>query len=484
MLSFALMLLALPALAQQPVVSLSLDSCKAMAYRNQARVRNAGLAVQAARETRRAAFTKYFPTLSVAAGAFKSSQYLIDVDNSDLHENDNARLDIEASFDGQPLDSRLNQLEQQLALVGVNVDLQEEINAILDHFAIDAHLQMFDHGLFASALLVQPVFVGGRIINGNRLAKLGVDAAELQLLMTRDEVELSVEESYWLIASLREKSAMVCQVRQMLDSLERDASAACEAGVMGRNDLLKVRLKQREMDASRAQLDHGLSLALMSLCQQVGLAYSDTVVYLLSDSLPAHPQQLLPALSGKGSLDDAVRARNESKLLELAVESERLKRLMAMGDALPQISVGATYGVNTLKGTLSDNGILFASVNVPITSWWETAHNMRKQELARQQALNNMEDMSQKMLLQTRQVLNAETEALELLSIRQQAVKDAQDNLVESRNYFEAGMLGVSDYLEAQALLSQARSELIDQQVRLRMAQLKRQQLVRESSGR
>ena len=446
-------------LDRTPVCPLSPDSCVAMALRNQTAVKNALLDLSAARETRRAALTKYFPSLSVMAGYFQAHHPLIDVKASDNKDH----INVSASFDGQPIsaDETAQQLQQSLDNLGLGIDVYELVNWFIDRISVDAQLQMLDHGAFANATLMQPVFAGGRIINGNKLAKLGVQAAELQLLMTRNEVEQNVYTLYWQIVSLYEKQRTLRQLQLMLDTLECDASAAVTAGVTSRNDLLKVQIKQSEFSVAEVQLANGLELATRALCQYMGVSY-DSVHYTF-DTLSLRESDI-PAPLPYVDPVDAVAHRNESRLLQVGSDAARMQKRMAIGEALPQVAVGATYGYNNLaRPTMQANGLVFATVSVPLTAWWETAHNIRKEELMRRKAENTQRDGQEKLLLQTLQSWSRMNESYSLMAVRRRALEQARDNLTEVKNYFDAGMNSMKDYLEAQTLLQQARNELVDQ---------------------
>ena len=173
-----------------------------MALRNQTAVKNALLDLSVARETRRAALTKYFPSLGVMAGYFHAHHPLIDVKASENKDH----INVSAAFDGKPIsiDENEQRIQQAFDNLGIDIDVAELVNWFIDRISVDAQLQMLDHGTFANATLMQPVFAGGRIINGNKLAKLGVQAAELQLVMTRNEVEQNVYALYWQIVSIHE----------------------------------------------------------------------------------------------------------------------------------------------------------------------------------------------------------------------------------------------------------------------------------------
>lgn len=444
---------------------LTLDSCRAMALRNQTALSNARLELESAQEVRKAAFTKYFPTLSMAAGAFHSKNYLIDAST----EESGAKIDVEASFDGHTVGDRIEDIQAELDRAGINVNLQRAIDNFVDRFSFDATLQMLDKGLFVNAMVTQPIFAGGRIVNGNRLAKLGVDVAELQLMMSENEVLLNVEQNYWQVVSLQLKKQPVDQAILMLDTLERDAQAAVEAGVIGRSDLLKVRLKRNEMLSSRTQLNNGIRLATMALCQYIGLPYTDSV--RVASALSAEPSQA--PQQGR----DSVTRRTEYLLLEKAVEAERLRKKMLIGETLPQVAVGATYGANNLMGSAKHNGILFATVNIPITAWWEASHNIRKQRIASQIAENNRKNLSEQMALQQQLAYNNLSEAYTQIALKRQAVTDAEDNLSEVKNHYDAGLASVSEFLEAQTLLCQAQNQLADQLIDYKLKELRYRQL-------
>lgn len=422
---------------------LSLDSCKAMALRNQVSVRNALLDVEAAQHTKTAAFTRYFPTISATAGYFHSFKPLIDVSSSET----GATIDVTASYNGiQYSGDYLEQL------------IREELDDVLEGLNLDANLKMLDHGAFAGVMAMQPILAGGRILNGNKLAQLGIDVAETQLLMTQDEVTLNTEEKYYQIILLQEQLKTIEQALSLLDTLERDAASATNAGVISRNELLKVQLKQKDLMAAKMQLDDGINMSQRALKQYIGLD-NDTQIQLLV------PEEIAPLLINDADFNKAEH-RKEFQLLEAAIQAEELKGKMVLGESRPQLAVGATYGYSNVFGNkFSGNGILFASFSLPLTSWAETNQNYLKQEIARKQAENRKEDLRQQMILQQTQAANEVNQTFQQLGNREDAVALAQQNLEEVRNYYVAGMVGTSDYLEALTLYQQTQNDLVDQRI-------------------
>lgn len=453
------------------------DSCVAMALRNQTAMKNAILNLSVATETRRAAFTKYFPSISALAGYFHAYKPLIDVSASDNSDH----ITLSATFDGRPISEQQAELQRTLEEIGLGEAsryIENLITLFVDRFAFDARIQLLDRGAFANAVLTQPVFAGGRIINGNKLAQLGVEAAELQLIMTRDEVELNVYQLYCQLLSLQEKESTLHQLQLLVDTLERDVSAGVEAGVVSRNDLLQVQLKRNELTVAKIRLTDGMDLVARALCQYMGLPY-DGNRWRVENNQLMYSWLNVQLPNPDFTLTDSPATR----LLEIGVEAAALQKRMAVGESLPQMAMGATYGVNNLIGdNLRPNGMLFATINLPVTAWWESAHQIRKQELLRQQAQNTRNDLTEKLLLQKIDAYYQLAAAYRLVGVRQEAIRYAEENLTEVKNYFEAGIYSMKDYLEAQTLLQQARNEAVDQWVDYLLKRLRYRQLARPVS--
>ena len=56
------------------------------------------------------------------------------------------------------------------------------------------------NGFSAGLSLIQPVYAGGKIVNSNRLALLGVQAAELKQSTASRDNNLEIEQKYWTTA--------------------------------------------------------------------------------------------------------------------------------------------------------------------------------------------------------------------------------------------------------------------------------------------
>lgn len=173
---------------------------------------------------------------------------------------------------------------------------------------------------------------------------------------------------------------------------------------------------------------------------------------------------------------NAVAGRKEHQLLNLNVQAEQLKKRMIVGEALPQLAVGASaaYG-NLIVDRYSANGLAFATLQVPLTDWWTTAHKAREQELRIQQAENNSRDLNEKMVLETEQALLNVHEAYALVALADSTLMDAANNLEDIQTQYAAGLVPISEVLEAQTLYQSAQDRRTEARIdyRLKCARLK-----------
>lgn len=423
------LLLSVSAFAQQ---RLSIQDCIEMALENNIELKNSQLEINKARATKNEARAEYFPTVTAQALAFDALNPMLSFGIEDI---DNAQL---------------RQLLYNLyAEYGANFGLQKEYSYI-------------QKGVALNAMATEPIYAGGRIRNGNKLAKLGIEAAELQSKVKEDEVRLQTETLYWQIVALQEKRTTLDQLDCLLDTLDKDLSGAIEAGLAMPTDQYKLKVKQNESQLNRKKLTDGITLLKMALAQTIGTDWQ-TMELVDTLGLETNPTTLFRDAS------EAVASRNEILLLELSLKAEDLKKKMTLGEALPSLMVGGSAGYHTILENSKPNAMVFAVLQIPITDWHKTSFRLKKHDLDKEVAENTRRDLTEKMQLQTNQAwFNLEQSWLRI-TMAQTALSDAEANLKIAEDYYEAGLVALSDVLEAQTMLKQSRDELTDSRVEYRI---------------
>ena len=397
----------------------TLEQLKAAALQNNIATRSARLSIDAAQQQRKEAFTKYFPNVSGTGLWFNANKGMAQT-TLNLAENISPELGAALAQSLPP---------EALVALGNPIDVS-----------------MMKNGTIGSLMAVQPVFVGGRIINGNKLAKVGEEASRLQLQLSENEVEKTTEQYYWQIVSLQEKLKTVDAVTTLLNDIAKDVDVAVRAGVAMRNDLLQVQLRQNDIESQKLKLNNALSIVRLLLAQYCGLSSAEFEI-----SHQTEDAQPLPA-TGMGSLSSLP----EYQLLGKQVETASLQRKMTVGENLPSVSVGAGYNYHNLLDKDHSFGMLFATVSVPISDWWGGSHAIKRKKIEQQKAEEQLADNSKLLEIRMQKARNDVEEAYQQLAIAQRSIEQAEENLRLNRNYYQAGTSRMSDLLEAQMLYQQA----------------------------
>ena len=425
------LLLSVAAFAQEPL-RLSVQDCIGMALENNIELKNSQLEIDKARATKKEVQTLYFPTVSAQALAFDALNPMLSFGIDDINN------------------AQLRQILYTLyAEYGANMGLDKEFSFV-------------QNGVMVNAMATEPIYAGGRIRNGNKLAKLGIEAAEYQSKMKEDEVRLQTECLYWQIIALEEKNATLDYLDRLLDTLDKYLDGAIEAGLAMPTDQYKLHVKQNESQLNRKKLNDGITLLKMLLAQYIG---ADGQNITLTDTLGL---ETLPTTWFQNA-EVAVARRNESHLLDLSLKAEDLKRKMTLGEALPSLMIGGSASYHTILENTKPNAMVFAVLQVPITDWHKTSFKLKKHDLDAEIAENTRRDLTEKMQLQTNQAwFNLEQSWLRI-SMANTALRDAEANLKITQDYYDAGLVALSDVLEAQTLLKQSRDELTDSRVEYRV---------------
>ena len=417
------LLLGLTANAQE---TLTLQQVKERALAHNINIRTADNAILQAREQKKEAQTLYFPQVSAVGMGFKSPTELIkgDINVADL-------------------------LPSTLAAA-----IPSSIASMLPS---NISYGMIDKGVIAGVTAIQPVFAGGQIVNGNKLAKVGVEVSELQKRVSTNTVELTAEQYYWQIISLKEKQKTLETVGEMLKNLEKDADAAVKAGVGMRNDLLEVQLKQNEIESNKLKLENGLKLARMALAQYIGAEGDiDVSTTIDASALPAYPMIMVDHST-------AVAATSEYQLLQKNVDATSLQRKMEEGKRLPTVGVGVGYNYMNMGSGIKNNfGAVFATVSIPISQWWSGTHAVKRKKLAEENARQQQTDNAQLLVIRMQKNWNDVDNAYKQLVLAKKSIEQSEENLRLNRNFYHAGTVTMNNLLDAQQKYQQCRDQYTD----------------------
>ena len=458
---------------------LTLDSCRALALSNNKELRIAQEKIKAAHYQQKAAFTNFLPKIDVT-GTYMRTQKEISL----LSDDQKSAIGNMGTAVGTQL-QQFGQQIQQIAvshpellplltpLSGVMEGIPGALNGagqgIVDAFRTDTR------NLYAgTATLTQPLFMGGKIIAYNKITKYAEQLAASQHATGMQDIILSTDQAYWQVISLINKKRLAESFVELVQKLDSDVTKMIEQGVATTADALSVKVKVNEAEMTLTQVEDGLNLSKMVLCQLCGLPL-DTEIYLADENIK---DLMLPNTLTESNVNTALTHREELKSLELVSKIYQQKVNVARADFLPSIGLTANYLftnpslVNGFENKFRGMWGIGAVVKIPILHWGEGIYKVRAAKAEANIARYQLDDAKEKIELQVTQSSYKVNEAQKKLAMAKKNMEKAEENLRYANLGFKEGVIPTSNVLEAQTAWLSAQSGKIDAQIDLKMSEI------------
>ena len=380
----------------------------------------------------------------------------------------------------------------QVAARGVYLHMQKELHLIdwdkpLGHlnFLIPErlrHLGTVDlRNLWVgNVTAIQPLFLGGKIISGYKMASLA-ERLQGELRQTAEtEVETKLDETYWQVVSLRSKERLLDQLVRLLQQTVKDVDASINAGVATKADGLSVRTKLSEAEVKRSQVVNGLELSRMLLADLCGL--SEDEPFTLAEE--GHLQELLLStqtapIARDEDTEAAIERRSEIRSLRL-VDSIYSKRVnMESASLFPKLYGVASYSTtnpNSFQGQKKEFGgqyYLGLMLEVPISDLFSGTFKRRQAKAEHRVKQLELAEARSKINLQIKQALRTADDARRAYTTALSAVKMAEENMRYAKAGYDEGVIPLLNYTMAQTAWMSAQDSLIDAQIRVLLTESK-----------
>lgn len=463
---------------------LSLDSCKAMALRNNKQLNISRLSKEVAKNVRKAARTKYLPKVDAMGGYLYTSKQISIISGrqrqalgslgTSLGSQAQASVSdmlsaltqqgILTPDQAEQLGGALSQTGQSLGEAGNKLGQE-----VADAFDTDTR------HMWAGAVMVrQSIYMGGAIKAANKIADIGESMADDDLDLKRQATLYGVYQAYWTTVSLEQKRNLALSYKELVEKLSQDVKKMISQGVATKADGLRVDVRVNEADMQLTQVVNGLSLSKMLLCQLCGLPLNEDIQ--LTDS--AEGKGNTSALTLDNSADSTFSDRPEIRLLEHSIAiSEQTTNLIRAGN-LPKVSLVGGYmttnpsvydGFRRRFSGVWNVGVI---IQVPIWDWFDTTYKIRASKAATNIAKMELSDAREKVELQVTQSQYKMREAQKRLAMASQNIKSAEENLRCANLGFREGVMGITEVMEAQTAWQLAQSQKIDAEVEVKLSEL------------
>lgn len=437
------LLLGLPEIQAEPCV-MSLDSCRSLAVENNKELRMTDMQRQTAYYNRKSAFTSYLPKVS-ATGLY-------------MHTGKEISL---LSDDQKTTLSHLGDALSMPALNNVGEGLVDALRTDTRNMA------------GAAVILTQPIYMGGKIRAYNKITRFAEQIAADKHNLQYQELIVSVDETYWNIILLTSRKKLAESYLQLVKTLDSDVSQLIAEGFATKADGLSVKVKVNEANVALIQVDNGIEILKMKLCQLCGIPL-DTHLVLADEN-----NEKVPVIAGDEFMDgNTWERRPELSALNKSILIYDEKVKVARSEFLPTVALTGGYFAsypsvfNSFEKKFKGTWNIGVAVSVPILTWGDRSYKVRAAKAEAQVARFHFDETREKIELQVSQSRQKVREAHERYNASLSSQEEADENLRYANLGLSEGVIPVSNVLEAQTAWLSAKTNLISSEIDLRLSYL------------
>lgn len=455
----------LPAIAGAETVSL--DSCRNMAVRNNKVIRQADRQIDAAGYLNKAAKAAYLPGIDFSM-MYAYNQRTINLLGEDAKLPTMTFNPLTQSYDYNIV---MNPIDGKPVINPENgLPIPTEV-AVIPKEAMSYDT----HNVAAGAVtLTQPVFMGGKIRALNEITKFGQTLAKSLRNAAVQDVIYAVDEAYWTVVSLKEKQRLAQSFVSLVDTLKYNVDAMLREGVATKSDALTVDVKYNEACIALTKVENGLSLSRMALAQICGLPVN-TVMELRDEDLNAASSGA-PVVTDR--MEDVYARRQDLAALRTGIRIYEQQEKIALSEMLPKLAIVGAYEFsnpnvnNGFKKSFGGGFSIGATLTVPIWHWGGNYNKYRAAKVETDVQRLALDDAETKIDLQVSQAKYSYEEAYKTYAMTLSNMEKAQENLRSAQIGFREGVLTTDDVIAAQTAWLQANSEKIDAEIGIQLCKV------------
>jgi outer membrane protein len=310
-----------------------------------------------------------------------------------------------------------------------------------------------------STSVTQPVFTGGAIINSYLLAKLGVDTAKVQFVLTKLDLALQVKQAYYGVLTTEKGVEVAQQAVTQLESHYTVAKAFFDVGITAKNDLLAAEVQLAQTRQNLVTAEQNLEIARAVFNTLLRRDINEPV--RLGEPLAYTPM----TVNMNALYEEALRERPEIKLSDLGIQSAKKEVGIAASKLLPQVSIVYTYerlgDDPTVDGSRFQRMHDWSVMGVAewtVWDWGKAWWGVGEQKAKVFQAQCALEQVKDAVKLDVQSTALTVTAARKNIQVAETAVSQAEEDFRINEERFKGQVATTTDVLDSLTRLTQART--------------------------
>ena len=321
-----------------------------------------------------------------------------------------------------------------------------------DGSPLAAFANLHDIGLLQLSLS-QPIFAGFKIHHAKVMEQYLTDAATYDTATTHSKVLLNTAKAVYQYYELQQTSKAINENIKQAEQRVAEFRNLEAQGILSRNDRLKAELQLNNIELARTEINNNLALAEFSL--NVLLGFDDNTSIEL-DTTGMFVKA--PVTTWEECLQHGLSSRSELRSAQLKVNASETGVHIAKASRYPTLGLSAGYINAYVPNVVTVNNALNAGLSLQynLSNVFHSKHQVQEASAKYREAEIQQQITNDEIRKEIKKNFLGYQKSLEKITLAQQAVEQAQENYTINQNKYKAGLVTLSDYLEADVTLLQA----------------------------
>ena len=376
--------------------------------------------------------------------------------NSKQLKGSKARIDVAVAEVKEAEDNRLpnfNFSASYIKLSSANVNLKSNSN----NSSGGNTTPKISQALYGIATISYPLYAGGRIKYAIESAKYLEQAAKLDADNDKEGVILNTLNAY---TNLYKAGVTTNVIKESLaSSRQRDSSFSRleQNGLLARNDLLKTELQTSNIELTLLDAENNYKLANINMNLMLGLP-ENTELVIDTTSF----QQLYKIKNIEEYEMLAIQNRKDVQALSIRKKAAGIAIKSANTEGYPTIALTGGYIAADIPNFITVTNAVNIGIGVQynIASLWKTNTKLLQAKAREQEMQANEEQLNDVVSLQVNQDYQNYLLSQKRIEVYQKALQQATENFRITKNKYDNSLVTVTELLEADVALLQARLNL------------------------
>jgi len=318
-----------------------------------------------------------------------------------------------------------------------------------------------EHTINSGLTFEQPIYTGGALAAGSRMASRGVEVSEYNFSSVEQQTIADVYDAFHAILLADELVSVARQSLESADENLRQVERLYEEGATSRFELLRAQVQVGTLRPNVTEAKHNYELALENLINLLGIDDPDDVIP--TGSFIQRQHTLLDE-NIKTLIQQAYEQRPEYQILNTQERINREGVRLARSNFLPKVFFSSSVSWQALQDDLSGlSGDSFTRVSssqvvvqIPIFNGFGNTARYQEAQVELQQTQIQKDNARNLIATEIRSYYKKLQQAAEILESQNIVMEQAEEGLRLANLLYEEGAATLLEVIDAQLAYTQA----------------------------